>query len=151
MSPEIRLGPHVELPTDVTWISVIAKSDWFWTRSLPLLSLELLHPAIAIEPSAATTQPIIRRFCMARTSSNDRAVGADCRTHSCTAVESPNRGECARPQRVAVQGQGRLPPDHAAGVMEMRCTDAGMRSASAPGPCRATAPGRRRAGAARWC
>src|SRR5262249_35096871 len=88
MSPAIRLGPHVELPTDVTWISVIAKSDWFRTRSVPPLLSEL-HPAIATEPSTATTQTRIRRFRMARTSSNDRAVGADCRTRSCTAVSCP--------------------------------------------------------------
>src|SRR5689334_18754194 len=75
MSPPSRLGPQLGLPTEVTRISTIEKSELFWTWSDASELELLLQPATASPPSAATTQAKNRRFCMAGHSSNDRAVG----------------------------------------------------------------------------
>src|ERR1043166_1234085 len=61
----MRLGPQVELPTEVTWISTIAKSELFWTWSDPLALESLLQPANASAPSVAATQVKLRRVFMA--------------------------------------------------------------------------------------
>src|SRR5262249_7119540 len=84
MSPPRRLGPQLVLPTEVTRISTIEKSELFWTWSVASVPLLLLHPATASPPSAATTQAKYRRFCMAKHPSNGCAAGARCPARSCT-------------------------------------------------------------------
>jgi hypothetical protein len=110
-------------------------------------SLLLPHPAIAIEPSVATTQARIRSFCMP----GHRAMAMPSRQIAGREVARQSAARSCRVRTTAARCDARtrrpLPGRAAAlwrSTVEIRCTGAEMRPANASARRRANAPGQRR-------